>query len=251
MDSTSCPTPSAGTLHCALELSKKSWLLAIQFLDRPQPSLYAIEGGNTEKLMTRLTAARDSWAKMSGAVPAITVCYEVGYDAFWLARFLEERGVTRSHARAHHCRRKQASGPMGRWRTGDWLPLILYCWRIRRRLRPFVLTVVAEYSGHAQAVVVKDLCAALCLDVAVLRYVAEDIDSCVVSPERERDELAWLRDALEPLHRDEAVEPFERVAEPNTEIDIVLSPPRLRPGFEDYCNHGYPLSSAFDCAMIS
>jgi len=30
---------------------------------------------------------------MSGAVPAITVCYEVGYDAFWLARFLEERGV--------------------------------------------------------------------------------------------------------------------------------------------------------------
>src|SRR5215470_16322108 len=92
MDPT-CPTPSARTLHCALELSKKSWLLAIQFPDRPQPSLYAIEGGNTEKLMARLTAARDCWAKMSGAVPAITVCYEVGYDAFWLARFLEERGV--------------------------------------------------------------------------------------------------------------------------------------------------------------
>ena len=93
MDPTSCPMPSARALHCALELSKKSWLLAIQFPDRPQPSLYAIEGGNTEKLMARLTAARDCWAKMSGAVPVITVCYEVGYDAFWLARFLEERGV--------------------------------------------------------------------------------------------------------------------------------------------------------------
>ncbi len=107
MDSTSCPTPSAGTLHCALELSKKSWLLAIQFPDRPQPSLYAIEGGNTEKLMTRLTAARDSWAKMSGAVPAITVCYEVGYDAFWLARIKQGmRGtrlieVNQAHAAIH------------------------------------------------------------------------------------------------------------------------------------------------------
>jgi transposase len=91
MDRTS--TPSGHTLHCALELSKNTWLLAIQFPDRPQPSIYAIEGGNTEKLMTKLTAAQDSWVKMSGAVPAITVCYEVGYDAFWLARFLKERGV--------------------------------------------------------------------------------------------------------------------------------------------------------------
>jgi transposase len=93
MDRTSFSTPSGRNLCCALELSKNSWLLAIQFPDRPQPSLYAIEGGNTEKLMTKLTAARDSWAKMSGAVPAITVCYEVGYDAFWLARFLKARGV--------------------------------------------------------------------------------------------------------------------------------------------------------------
>jgi len=54
------------------------WLLAIQFPNRPQASLYAIEGGNTEKLMAKLTAARDSWAKMSGAVPMITVFYEVG-----------------------------------------------------------------------------------------------------------------------------------------------------------------------------
>ena len=41
-------TPSsafANTLHCALELSKKSWLLAIQVPDREQPSLHPIEGG--------------------------------------------------------------------------------------------------------------------------------------------------------------------------------------------------------------
>jgi transposase len=84
MDHTSCA--SLSTLLCALELSKNSWLLAIQFPDREQPSLYRIPGGDTEKLMAKLAAAQDCCAKVSGVLPVITLCYEVGYDAFWLAR---------------------------------------------------------------------------------------------------------------------------------------------------------------------
>jgi len=87
MDQTSSSAISTNTLHCALELSRNSWLLAIQFPDREQPSLYPIEGGNMEKLMAKLTAALDCWAKVSGSPPAITLCYEVGHDALWLARF--------------------------------------------------------------------------------------------------------------------------------------------------------------------
>jgi transposase len=93
MDQATPSTASANTLHCALELSKKSWLLAIQFPDREQPSLYPIAGGEAERLMAKLTAARDHWAKVSGGLPMITLCYEVGYDAFWLARFLKARGI--------------------------------------------------------------------------------------------------------------------------------------------------------------
>jgi transposase len=93
MDQATPSTACANILHCALELSKKSWLLAIQFPDREQPSLYPIAGGDAEKLMAKLTQARDRWAKTSGALPMITLCYEVGYDAFWLARFLKARGV--------------------------------------------------------------------------------------------------------------------------------------------------------------
>jgi hypothetical protein len=37
--------------------------------------------------MAKLTAARDRWAKMSGKAPSIMLCYEAGYDAFWLARY--------------------------------------------------------------------------------------------------------------------------------------------------------------------
>ena len=93
MDQATPSTASANILQCALELSKKSWLLAIQFPDREQPSLYPIAGGDAEKLMAKLTQARDRWAKTSGALPMITLCYEVGYDAFWLARCLKARGV--------------------------------------------------------------------------------------------------------------------------------------------------------------
>jgi transposase len=92
MDHAITDTPAETILHGALELSKNSWLLALQFPDRGQPSLYPIRGGDTVGLMTKLTAARDRWAKMSGKAPSIMLCYEAGYDAFWLARFLKARG---------------------------------------------------------------------------------------------------------------------------------------------------------------
>ena len=86
-------TSSEQTLHAALELSKNSWLLAIQFPDRDKSSLYPIKGGDTEGLMDRLDAARDRLAKVSGQMPKVTLCYEAGYDGFWLARFLKQRGI--------------------------------------------------------------------------------------------------------------------------------------------------------------
>ena len=93
MDHAITGRPAETILHGALELSKNSWLLALQFPDRAQPSLYPIRGGDTVGLMAKLTAARDRWAKMSGKAPSIVICYEAGYDAFWLARFLKARGV--------------------------------------------------------------------------------------------------------------------------------------------------------------
>jgi transposase len=93
MDRAITDTPAETILHGALELSKNSWLLALQFPDRVQPSLYPIGGGDTVGLMAKLTAARDRWAKMSGKAPSIMLCYEAGYDAFRLARFLKARGI--------------------------------------------------------------------------------------------------------------------------------------------------------------
>ena len=92
---TTSPTATSGeqTLYCALELSKNSWLLAIQFPGRDNPSLHPIRGGDAEQLMVKLDAAQDRLTKISGQVPRVILCYEAGYDGFWLARFLEQCGI--------------------------------------------------------------------------------------------------------------------------------------------------------------
>ncbi len=93
MTTTSQATSSEQTLHAALELSKNSWLLAIQVPGRDNPSLHPITGGDADGLMAKLDAARTRVAKVSGQTPKVILCYEAGYDGFWLARFLEQHGI--------------------------------------------------------------------------------------------------------------------------------------------------------------
>jgi transposase len=82
------------SIYAALELSKNSWLLAIQVPGRDNPSLHPIKGGDIDGLMAKLNAARDRVTKATGQTPVVTLCYEAGYDGFWLARYLEQRGIT-------------------------------------------------------------------------------------------------------------------------------------------------------------
>jgi transposase len=86
-------TPNEQTIYAALELSKNSWLLAIQVAGQDKPSLHPIKGGNAEGLMAKLDAARDRVAKVTGQRPQVVLCYEAGYDGFWLARLLAARGI--------------------------------------------------------------------------------------------------------------------------------------------------------------
>ena len=81
------------SIYAALELSKNSWLLAIQVPERDNPSLHTIKGGDTDSLMAKFDAARDRVVKLTGQTSTVTLCYEAGYDGFLLARFLEQRGL--------------------------------------------------------------------------------------------------------------------------------------------------------------
>ncbi len=81
-------TSNEQSIYAALELSKNSWLLATQFPDRDNPGLHPIKGGNTEGLIAKLDVARDRVAKLKVQRPKLGLCYEAGYDGFWLSRLI-------------------------------------------------------------------------------------------------------------------------------------------------------------------
>src|SRR5512132_3860312 len=77
---------SRETVYAAIELSKKTWVLGIALPDRDRPSIHRITGGDLGELVARLrVAARED--------RRIVVCYEAGYDGFWLARSLAKIGI--------------------------------------------------------------------------------------------------------------------------------------------------------------
>jgi transposase len=75
------------TVYAAIDLSKKSWVVAIMQPAKDQPSVYRIKGGAFSDLVMRLRAATH------GGERGLLVCYEAGYDGFWLARSLKTEKI--------------------------------------------------------------------------------------------------------------------------------------------------------------
>ncbi len=59
------------SIYASLELSKNSWLLAIQLPGRDNPSLHPVKGGDADGLMAKLGAARERVAKVTGQTPTV------------------------------------------------------------------------------------------------------------------------------------------------------------------------------------
>jgi transposase len=86
MTTTDAAAEARETVYVAIELSKKTWVLGIAHPDRDRPSIHRVSGGNIGELVSRLrVAARNN--------RRILVCYEAGYDGFWLARALAKMGI--------------------------------------------------------------------------------------------------------------------------------------------------------------
>jgi transposase len=88
------PTDSVNVCCVALELSKKSWVIAFS----PPPeggknSLHQIAAKDISRLFGFLENARLKAECEASRPLEIVVCYEVGYDGFWLARVLIAKGI--------------------------------------------------------------------------------------------------------------------------------------------------------------
>jgi transposase len=87
--------PAAGeyaTVYVAFELSKAKWKLGVLLPGSSKMSRYTIDGGDLAALSTLLAHARTK-ASRSGKPVRILSCYEAGYDAHWLHRWLTAQGV--------------------------------------------------------------------------------------------------------------------------------------------------------------
>lgn len=81
------------TIHVAIELSMKSWVVVIHSPDRDRLSRHAVEAGDHEGVLGLIAKVRARVARALQRRPAVVSCYEAGYDGFWLHRRLLAAGI--------------------------------------------------------------------------------------------------------------------------------------------------------------
>ena len=86
------------TVRCllAIELSKKSWIVAVNTPLSEKISRYTLKGCDWKGLLELIEKIRTRVARELNRPVEIISCYEAGYDGFWLHRLLEAHGV-RNH----------------------------------------------------------------------------------------------------------------------------------------------------------
>src|SRR5215813_859238 len=76
----------------AIELSKKSWIVAVNTLS-DKISRHTLKAGDGKELLDLCERIRTRVARETKKRVEIVSCYEAGYDGFWLHRLLETHGI--------------------------------------------------------------------------------------------------------------------------------------------------------------
>jgi transposase len=97
MQASTVGTPTAdhgGTIFVAIELSQKTWLIALHSPDRDRISRHKLAGGDHGGLLALIERVKARATEKLGTAPRVVSCYEAGYDGFWLDRLLRAAGIT-------------------------------------------------------------------------------------------------------------------------------------------------------------
>jgi transposase len=86
------PAGAIHALYIALELSRLSWVVAVQGRARARPALHKLAAGNIQGLLAIVERAHAAQRRAGAPFVATICCYEIGYDGFWLARRLVTHG---------------------------------------------------------------------------------------------------------------------------------------------------------------
>jgi transposase len=87
--------PHDDAVRCllAIELSKKSWIVAVNTPLSDKISSYTLESCDWKGLLDLCERIRTRVAREMKKPVEIISCYEAGYDGFWLHRLLEAHGI--------------------------------------------------------------------------------------------------------------------------------------------------------------
>jgi transposase len=78
----------------ALELSKVSWVCAFSPPgDDGKVSIYKFAAGDVDRLINIMESAKSKAERQGSRKLELVLCFEIGYDGFWLARLLIARGI--------------------------------------------------------------------------------------------------------------------------------------------------------------
>src|SRR3712207_8680217 len=85
--------PPSQDCYVALELSRAKWLVGALLPGRSKVTTTVVPGGDTAGLLETLGRFAARAGRETGQAVSVRVCFEAGYDGFWLARFLLARGI--------------------------------------------------------------------------------------------------------------------------------------------------------------
>lgn len=77
----------------AIELSKKSWIVAVNTPLSDKVSRHTLEACDWKGLLELIARIRTRVMALNRPVEVVS-CYEAGYDGFWLHRLLEAHGMS-------------------------------------------------------------------------------------------------------------------------------------------------------------
>lgn len=83
----------AAECYVALELSRNKWLVGALLPDTEKVTTMSVPGGDTDGLLSALNKISAKAAMPGQFKVRLRVCFEAGYDGFWIARFLIDRGI--------------------------------------------------------------------------------------------------------------------------------------------------------------
>lgn len=76
----------------AIELSRSRWMIGVLPPRSTKVAVSAVAGGDTGRLLVQLHQLQERLAREFEQPVEIKICFEAGYDGFWLGRFLRDRG---------------------------------------------------------------------------------------------------------------------------------------------------------------